>query len=166
MGQLTNLKNQAAPLSANGVIYGEIAELSKLAQQDAQKFNHRADIITSFGPHSGSFFADAFRLNRYRWSNLPADLEDRIQEHVSLYGYGNQKTWQENKIHDVAINTVGGWIMQLKRGAHFIWSQGEGRLPKELQEALAEGERRKWTISVALPPILLARQGALADFYG
>jgi hypothetical protein len=77
-------------------------------------------------------------------------LEDRIQEHVSLYGYGNQKTWQENKIHDVAINAVGGWIMQLKRGARFIWSQGEGRLPKELQEALAEGERRKWTISVAL----------------
>jgi hypothetical protein len=107
-------------------------------------------MITSFGPHPGSFFADAFHLSRYRWSNLPAELENRIQEHVSLYGCANQKTCQENKIHDVTINAVGDWVMQLKRGARFIWSHGEGRLPNELQDALAEGERRKWTISVAL----------------
>ncbi len=32
-GKLTYLKYQAAPLSANGIVYVEIAELSKLAQQ-------------------------------------------------------------------------------------------------------------------------------------
>jgi hypothetical protein len=147
MGQWTNLKNQAGPLSSNQVIYGEILELSKLAKRDESKFNQRADIITSFGPHSGSFFADAFRLNRYRWSNLPAELEDEIQKHLSLYGYGNQKNWQDNKIHDVAINARGGWVIQIKRGSQFIWSQGD-QLPTELQRALEEGERRKWTISV------------------
>ena len=57
--------------------------------------------------------------------------------------------------------------MQLKRAARFIWRHGEGRLPKELQDALAEGERRKWTIRVALCLyILLPRQGALAEFQG
>lgn len=164
MGQWTNLKNQAGPLSSNCVIYGEIAELSRLAQQDAVKLNHSADLIASFGPRPGSFFADAFRLNRYRWSKLPADLEDEIQKHVSLSGYGNQKTWQDNKIHDVAINCTGGWIMQLKRGTRFLWSQGERGLPAELQSALAEGERRKWTISVAL--MVLLTEESLADSHG
>jgi hypothetical protein len=161
MGQWTNLKNQAGPLSSNQVIYGEIGELSKLAQQDAVKFNQRADLIASFGPRSGSFFVDAFRLNRYRWSNLPPDLEDEIQKHVSLYGYGNQKTWQDNKIHDVAINALGGWVMQLKRGSQYIWSEGD-QLPMELQRALAEGNRKKWTISV-LPRENINALKTLAD---
>jgi hypothetical protein len=74
-------------------------------------------------------------------------LEDEIQKHLSLYGYGTQTKWQENKIHDVALNARGGWVIQFKRGSQFIWSQGD-QLPMELQRALTEGDRRKWTISV------------------
>jgi hypothetical protein len=151
MGQWTNLENRTGPLSSNPAIYGEIGELNKFAQQDAQedesKFNQRANIIANFGPRSGSFFADSSRLKRYRWSNLPAELEDEIQNHVSLNGYGNQKS----KIHDVSINALGGWVVQFKRGSQFKWSQGDQDpplLPIELHKALKEGEAKKWTISV------------------
>lgn len=145
MGQWTNLENRTGPLSSKPAIYGEIEELNKLAQQDESKSNQRANITANFGPRSGSFFADSSRLNRYRWSNLPAELEDEIQKHVSLNGYG------KSKIHDVAINALGGWVVQFKRGSQFKWSQGDQwppLLPVELQRALKEGEAKKWTISV------------------
>lgn len=152
MAQSTTTKNEAGPLTTNAVIYGEIDALRILAQQDAAKFNQQADIITSFGPKAGSFFADPYRLAYYRWSNLPSDLEGAIQMHVSMYGYGNQKSFQDNRIHDVAVNANGGWIMQLKRGSQFEWSR-EG-LPSELQRALADGVRKKRTISVLELPLL------------
>ena len=164
MGQWTNQKNQAGPLSLGAVIYGEIAELSRLAQQHAAKFNHTADIITSFGPHLGLFFADAFRLNRYRWSNLPTDLRDEIQKHVSLHGHGNRKLGGTIRSVMWLLMPWMGWIMQLRRGERFIRSQGDRRLPEELQSALAEGDRKE--VDNKRCPQNTTKRKALADFYG
>ena len=40
--------------------------LSKLSKDDAPKKDQSVDLIASFGPAAGSFFADAYRLGRYR----------------------------------------------------------------------------------------------------
>jgi hypothetical protein len=71
------------PFDTNQNIYNELDELQKLATEEEHKFaqsKRKADLIASFGPFSDSFFADAFRLKRYRWRNLPTDLEDEIQK--------------------------------------------------------------------------------------
>jgi len=124
-------------LNETANIYKEIFELHKFAQTVGAKFNKMANLITSFGPSPGSFFADSFDLKRYRWANLPADLEDEIQNHICCNRYG--------KIFDVAINAMGGWVMQLDRGKQFSWG---GRLPDDLTQALSAGKRRKATINV------------------
>lgn len=142
MGQWTSMKNISGCLHSNSVIYGEISELQQLAREDGVNLNRKADLITSFGPYPGSFLADAFRLKRYRWANLPADLERAIQNHLCLHGYGKKDT----KIHDVAMNAQGGWVMQLDNGSDFLCG---GELPPELKKALEDRVRtRKATIIV------------------
>ena len=107
-------------------------EIDALAKISAQHERHDIPLLSglllSLGPAPGSFFADSPVLKRYRWANLPVGLEDTIQEEVCRKGYG--------KIHDVAINSVGGWVLQLKEGKRYRWG---GNLPTELQNALSKG---------------------------
>jgi hypothetical protein len=98
----------------------------------------------SFGPRPGSFFADAVALKRYRWNNLPASLDDKLQDLLS-----KRSIWSgsgHGKIHDVAINASEGWVLLLERGKKYDWG---GALPEELKEALKQGKDRKAAISVA-----------------
>jgi hypothetical protein len=127
------------PVLATPNSFGEIEALKMFAQENELNGFKEVDLIISFGGESGSFFADAFRLKRYRWNKLPIDLEDEIQKEVCRNGYG--------KIYDVAMNAVGGWVMQLNKGARFRWG---GQLPEDLKQALQRGSQRKATISVML----------------
>ena len=121
----------------------EVDALQALAEENRQNGHRGADMILTFGPDSGSFFADAFSLKRYRWANLPAELENAIQKNMSTNGYG--------KIHDISINSHGGWVMQTKEGAQFQWG---GRLPKMLEQALSKGSDRRASIAVMLSVLL------------
>jgi len=71
-------------------------------------------------------------LKRYRWANLPVDLEHAIQNNLCLHGYGKEDT----KIHDVTINAQGIWVMQLGKGSDFLC---EGEMLTELRKALEDG---------------------------
>lgn len=115
----------------------EIEALQCLAQNNRTNIPpyHETDMLLSLGPAPGSFFADAYRLKRYRWANLPASLEDEIQKEICHKSYGI--------IYDVAINSAGGWVVQLEKGKLYRWG---GALPQELERALSEGRRRKTII--------------------
>ncbi len=143
LGQCASTKGSGV-LDTSDEMYHEIKELQKLAQEEKALSGKKANLITSFGPSSSSFFADAFRIKRYRWANLPADLENEIQKQAFCSKYG--------KIYDVAINAAGGWIMQLDRGVKFLWG---GPLPEELRLALLNGKQRRTTISVISKSIQL-----------
>lgn len=126
---------------------GEIHALTLLAKENRDNGYREADLKISLGPLPGSFFADAYRLNRYRWANLPGELENELQKEVGRRSYG--------KIVDVAMNATGGWVIQLDEGdttigigrmfgrpkevMHFRFG---GSLPMELKEALKEGHKR------------------------
>jgi len=100
----------------------------------------------------GSFFVDSFRLKRYRWNNLPPDLEDEIQKVISTTGWveaGKGKIW------DVAINASGGWVMLLDQGKD--WKMG-GELPKNLRHALEEGKKNGVPIAVSLSEIVVNKK--------
>jgi len=120
-------------------MYGEIAQLGILADEDQRKSGRKANLIASFGPAPGAFFADAFRLGRYRRVNLPVDLENRIQ--VIL----DKKAYSKAKIYDVAINGSGGWVIQFDRGKSFEMG---GTIPVDLREALELGRKRNLSINV------------------
>lgn len=126
---------------ASALMLAEIDALAALAKDNlAHDPPYReADLLLSLGPAPGSFFADAFRLRRYRWSNLPVDLEDNIQKEVCSHGYG--------RIYDVAINSVGGWVLQFDKGKTYKWG---GMLPNELENALQEGRNGNVTIKVRI----------------
>jgi hypothetical protein len=124
-------------LVASAVSIGEISALQALSQDNKENRHKETDLILSFGPAPGSFFANAYRLKRYRWANLPVGLEDAVQRNVCLNRYG--------KIHDIAINSMGGWVMQTNEGAQFQW---DGQLPKELKQALSSGKAKGASISV------------------
>ncbi len=128
------------PLDASTTLYEEIKELSTLATEEEKllaRTGRKANLIASFGPSPGSFFVDAFRQKRYRWQNLPADLEDEIQKIVCEYGWVKEG---KGKIWDVAINARGGWVLQLDEGAD--WRFG-GELHPTLENALQEYRGRK-----------------------
>jgi hypothetical protein len=93
------------------------------------------ELSITFGPFPGSFFADDGRT-RYRWVNLPSDLEDAIQRLVCKHGYG--------KIVDIAINARGGWVVHKKNDD----IEFGGQLPERLQQALLDAKRRKTSIKV------------------
>jgi hypothetical protein len=90
----------------------------------------------SLGPNPGSFFAHIGSLKRYRWRNLPEELEDIMQE-VTRKKYGT--------IHDVAINAAGGWVIQFDEGAKYRMG---GVLPAQLHDALLRGTKNKTQIRV------------------
>jgi hypothetical protein len=135
-GQWTS-KTKGGHIAASAASIGEINALQALAEENKQNGHRETDLILSFGPASGSFFADAFRLKRYRWANLPVDLEDAVQRNVCLKGYGY--------IHDIAMNSRGGWVMQTDGGAGFQWG---GQLPSDLEQALSNEKGRKASINV------------------
>ena len=144
MGQWKSNSTEG-PLPASNVSIKEINELrALLITGNDQRAHKEADLILSFGPTSGSFFANLIHLKRYRWANLPAKLEDEIQNNVSKNGYG--------KIREIAMNSVGGWIIQYQNGRDFQWG---GRLPPALDEALFTGKRSKAAIAVKSqhPPV-------------
>lgn len=120
----------------------EIEGVQTLGNQNtAHKPPYRAeDLLLSLGPSSGAFFADAFRLKRYRWHHLPSDLEGEIQAELGRKKYGS--------IYDVALNSLGGWVLQLKKGKMYLWG---GMLPGELEQALEAGIERKAIIKVTTP---------------
>ena len=128
------------PLDANANLYNEIDEIQILATEEELKFaqiKRKANLIASFGPSSDSFFVDAFRQKRYRWRNLPVDLDDEIQKIVCDHGWVKEG---KGKIWDVGINADGGWVVQFDKGA--TWRSG-GELPRTLKTALDEAAQRK-----------------------
>lgn len=100
--------------------------------------NNDKPLLLSLGPAPGSFFADLSSLKRYRWANLPPDLEDVIQEEVCRSGYGT--------IFDVAINAAGGWVVQFREGKTYKYN---GAIPEKLREALSIGQKQKLQIQVS-----------------
>lgn len=145
MGQWRS-QTGSGTLMSNRKIYGEIAELLKFADLDQKAHGGDPNLIASFGPAAGSFFAEAWRpkLKRYAWENLPPDLNRRLQQ----MKYGS--------IWDIALNASGGWVLQLDEGKH--WEYG-GDLPKDLKRALSEvreknAASRKWKrISISVSQI-------------
>jgi hypothetical protein len=129
MGQWKSETNSGT-LMSNRTIYKEIAQLQDLADLDQKEHGGDANLITSFGPTAGSFFADAWRpkLRFYRSENLPPELNKKIQ---TVRGYG--------KIWDVALNALNGWVLQLDRGRQ--WVSG-GKLHHELERVLSETRDR------------------------
>lgn len=115
----------------------EISALKTLAKDNKANGYHEDELILGLGPGPGSFFADAYELERYRWSNLPIDLEDEIQKEICRKGYG--------KIYNIAINSDGGWVIQRDKGRDYDWG---GALPRELEYALSEGKKKKTPIQV------------------
>jgi hypothetical protein len=85
----------------------------------------------------GSFWADNLR-SRYRWSNLPAELDDALQRIVCADGYGG--------IKDVSINSAGGWVMQWKKGKKYEYG---GLLSAELKRVLKRGQETGKVIDVS-----------------
>jgi hypothetical protein len=149
VGQWQGLgRDDSGPLETNLTIYNEIDELEKLAAEERSKNKlegkrkQEANFIASFGPSPNSFFADSFRLERYRWRNLPYDLEDEIQEVVCEKGWAMEG---KRKIYDVAMDANGGWVMQLNKGKD--WKMG-GQLNETLRKALVEGKRNGVSIAV------------------
>ncbi|KAF4628830.1 hypothetical protein G7Y89_g9323 [Cudoniella acicularis] len=125
------------PLVSQSNTFEEVRKLQLFALAEEQKTDKKANLRVSYGPASGSFFADSFvptGLKRYRWANLPADLENAIQEELCVNGYKSTKT----NINNVAINAVNGWVVQSKGGKKY---QSGGELPLELINALAEGAK-------------------------
>lgn len=136
VGQWTSPENDdSGPLPTNETLYNEIAELKDLADKDESKAEKRrkANVIAGFGPDPGAFFANAFRLKEYHWENLPGDLMREIRSKTNR-GYGKADIW------DVAVNALGGWVMQFDEGAQYMTG---GKLPEELTEALRDGRERK-----------------------
>jgi hypothetical protein len=130
-------ENAVRDVAAASNCMREIEALERLARGNDPNRSRRPDLIVSFGPASGSYFANARHLGKYRWRKLPVSLEEAIQDHLSEHKYG--------KIHDVAMNAVGGWVMQTNGGSSFQWG---GQLPDDLDRALEYGKTRKATISV------------------
>ncbi|KAF2671462.1 hypothetical protein BT63DRAFT_423665 [Microthyrium microscopicum] len=123
-------------LDATSSMIEEIAELQSFVNASKSKANPGGEpAFLSFGPDPGSFFADNGET-RYRWSNLPHDLDDAIQDIVCRERYG--------KIHDVAINGAGGWVIQLNKGKEYKWG---GPLEERFRVALENGEQRRATIT-------------------
>lgn len=139
--QATNMQNLKVLLRPSQVIVGEMEGLQKLAAADGAAYNRNPELTVSFGPSSGSFFADAPRLKRYRWANLPSELDDALQGHICRNGYGDAK----GKIKNVCMNSQNGWIMQVGRDNQVIIG---GKLPAELENVLKSLGKKKPFIKV------------------
>ena len=120
-------------LDSNETIIDETSALERfLRETKASEFR------LSLGPAGGAFFADAYRQKRYRWANLPVDLEETVQDViVAAKGYGS--------IHRVAMNAAGGWVLLLAKGKKYLWG---GELPVELVTTLAMGSKKAYQIHV------------------
>ncbi|KAH8655990.1 hypothetical protein BGZ60DRAFT_417594 [Tricladium varicosporioides] len=138
-GSLTTLPRLHSPPSAPQVtvIYDEIRQLRIFAAADQRSSELKVNLKTSYGPTAGSFFADSFTprgLKRYRWSNLPSDLENELQDLLGNGGY------EKARIQDVCMNRDGGWVVVSKDGQRYIWG---GNLPHDLVAALLVGKESK-----------------------
>jgi hypothetical protein len=149
MGQWKS-QTESGTLMSNRKIYGEIIELKKFADLDQTAHGGDPNLITNFGPTAGSFFTEAWRpkLKCYRWENLPADLNRKLQE-LGRYG----------RVWDAALNASNGWVLQLDEGKQ--WASG-GPVHPDLERALSEVRNRnmavrKWnmvSITVSrIPPL-------------
>jgi hypothetical protein len=136
-------RNQTGNLDARKQMIGEIDELHQFvcAVEANESKAGGEELLVTFGPAPGSFFADD-RRSRYRWANLPTHLEDTLQRLVCKHGYG--------RIVDVTINSTGGWVVQLKNDDF----EFGGELPARLQSSLQEGKKRKSSIKVCGPCVL------------
>jgi hypothetical protein len=115
----------------------EIEALRVFAKQAQNDPSELEPVLLSLGPNPGSFFAHIGSLKRYRWANLPKELENIIQEEVSRKKYGS--------IHDVAINAAGGWVIQFDEGRRYHMG---GDLPAPLKNALSIGTEKKTQLRV------------------
>jgi hypothetical protein len=155
MGQWRS-QTGSGTLVSNRKIYGEMVELQKFADLDQKAHGGDPNLITSFGPAAGSFFAEGWRprLKRYAWENLPPDLNRKLQE----LKYGG--------IWDVALNASNGWVLQLDEGRQWIYG---GSLHPELARALSEVRdknvvSRKWNrVSITVSQILILDLPALTN---
>lgn len=125
--QAINKADKKVFSAMNNVSYAEIKELQKLAA--AHGVAHKRDLAVSFGPAPGAFFASAPRLRRYRWANLPPELDDILQDHVCRNGYGDEK----KRIKSICMNSRGGWVVQVGRNNQVLLG---GTLPLELENVL------------------------------
>lgn len=112
----------------------EFPQLDSLMKENKENRFNSLNMIMSFGPKPGSFFADAYSLKRYKWLNLPTGLEDQIQKNICVKGYGN------GEIQEVAMNARGGWIIVFNKGKRFEFG---GNLPYELRKALQRARQTK-----------------------
>ena len=115
----------------------EIEALRAFAKQAQNDPSELEPVLLSLGPNPGSFFAHIGSLKRYRWANLPKELENIIQEELSCKNYGT--------IHDVAINAAGGWVIQFDEGRRYRMG---GDLPAPLNNALSIGKKKKTQLRV------------------
>jgi hypothetical protein len=115
----------------------EIEALGTFAKQAQNNASELEPVLLSLGPKPGSFFAHIGSLKRYRWANLPEELQFIIQEELARKKYGT--------IHDVAINAAGGWVIQFDEGRRYRMG---GHLPAPLEKALSIGMGKKTQIRV------------------
>ncbi|KAH7087346.1 hypothetical protein FB567DRAFT_628322 [Paraphoma chrysanthemicola] len=106
----------------------EIEALRAFAKQAQNDSSELEPLLLSLGPNPGSFFAHIGSLKRYRYTNLPTELENIIQG--KKYG----------TIHDVAMNAAGGWVIQFDEGRRYRMG---GDLPPPLMNALSIGMGKK-----------------------
>lgn len=149
-GSLTTLPRLHSPPSAPQVkpIYNEIRQLRLFGVADQKSSKSKVNLKTSYGPTAGSFFADSFTpkgLKRYRWSNLPSDLENELQDLLGNGGY------EKAKIQDVCMNRENGWVVVSKDGQRYSCG---GNLPHDLVAALSVGKESKIRIDVCVLPTL------------
>jgi hypothetical protein len=71
-------RNDSGLVDATFDSLGEIHELTLLAKENRKKGYSEADLKISLGPLPGSFFAEAYKLDRYQWANLPSELENEL----------------------------------------------------------------------------------------
>ncbi|KAF8855947.1 hypothetical protein BDZ45DRAFT_804570 [Acephala macrosclerotiorum] len=55
-----------SPFRSSSVVFGEIMELHKVSVADRAELGRKMELITTFGPSSGSLFVDAPRPELYR----------------------------------------------------------------------------------------------------
>ncbi|KAL2066742.1 hypothetical protein VTL71DRAFT_2814 [Oculimacula yallundae] len=136
--------NNEGNVKACSTSHAEIEQLQSIALENAAKArNSRTAIMNvTFGPKSGSFFADVCESREYMWDRLPRSLEIRLQRLLTRTKLISRGTY--GKIYDIAMNASEGWVLLLKQGKEY---ESGGKLPPDLERALQRGRERKAAIS-------------------
>lgn len=127
-------RNDVGHVETAYVPISESSLLESLRRENEKKGFLGANMIPSFGPRPGNMFVDAYSLKRYKWANLPEELDDEIQRIYSVKGY------DKGVIHELTMNATGGWVMLLDEGKRFSFG---GELPFDLRIILQDTQKSK-----------------------